>query len=241
MWDSDFIGVYPRSIITSTWTIGSNTYMILNFNNSTSVYCTSVEMKDNFILVIEEFKKIFGLHCLQYSTIQIDNTLYLIYKEELDEHGNYITNTLLSEIKLGHFLLTDDTFCDNVRKVFLFRHILGLSGTMEKNINIHRYYDRETGNLTFIPMSTKDYQIDKKIINNDKSTSIAKVLFLKWFSEKINMRSILMSMLNIQNDAQIPEGIHYTRENISKAIMNLAPEYLWYQNIVVDRIIELLT
>ena len=143
-WDGSNLGVYDKSVVKCVWEKDINKgrtdeYWLISIKNE-SVYCIVKKVKDSFPCIVDELKCVFGLNKLGTHLIKIKGIstpkFFLLIRVDLIDNNFPQEVSLKDYISKYPFMMRDEFFRNQVRKIFVFRDLLGLSSTFESSIRV---------------------------------------------------------------------------------------------------------
>lgn len=223
-WDGSHLGNYSNRIIRAQYINNGVRYTELALELG-DIYCIIKKTKESIECIIDEIKKVFGINKRGTHRICIGRTEYLIYYVPITGDEKIMFEIPLSKISSNDRY--DEDFIKEIRKTIVFCEILGLSSTTERFIRLRM-------------RGQKPYPINwnSKIINTKESV-IPKVLYKKWFEGSTSVVEVLREMI----------GYSETRKNLCEITMDIRNKidgivriydksYIWYSNMIIERISE---
>ena len=245
-WNGSYLGAYTKDVILSKWIIEQTNYysLILDYNNETGIaYGMMSKLKNNFPLIVEDIKHIFGLQARGIHTLKIQNVMYILYYVPFD-NNTLLWETPLYKITINNDLMTQPLFLEHVRKMWIFCDILALKETKESSLRVRKYnYIIHTNDIcTLLESESVDYSI------------LPKTIFNKWFGEHVSMNAVMNSMItNFSKEnllfssleerstfKTLAEITNNIRTAVEAIILKHDKQYVWYIKFIIERISKLL-
>lgn len=224
-WDGSHLGSFKKKIVLLELKIDKRYYILLQLKKKSQVFCIREKSKGSLACVIDELKPFFGLKKIGSHTIEIDKVFYNIYYVPSTPTGEMVWETPLNveefEFKRNEY------FIDEMRKVLIFRDIMGIRQNFERNI-ICRVIDEQ-----YYPISFNDQDNIFLAKNNSDNTKVSssRVLY-KWFGRD-PMKDTYMRMIDNVEDDPIKKIHFYNR--IKKEIERVDPNMIWLLNHIKER------
>ena len=178
-------------------------------------WCIVYSASTNDPLIIDELKPIFGLTRLGTHKVQYKGRGYCLVKPQLDSQGDIVPEVCLSEHD-G----TDRIFIYQAQEVYVFRELLGISQTYEKNIKV-----RHGSPVSLIERRINPFH--GKVIPNNALN--------KWF-EGTDVTLVVKRFLSVSNFNDIPTVTFKLHNDIERVINRVSRGSIFYVSFIVDRI-----
>ena len=211
-WDGSYLGQYTKSVIDWKLETKRSKYCQLNIDGEVTI-CEIKSVKSHIPCVVDEIKPYFGLKKLGTHDLHIGKTLYQIIKATLPSLGGLQEDYRLDEIVKIHGGAQNlpEELISQVRKIYIFRNILGISQSFDRSIRI-RLEDN-----VMIPISFTENKMEPDI-----NKPISKVAIKKWFDgNDMIIPDILFEMLSIDDVNEIEYTIPIIRSEIDKVIKRI--------------------
>lgn len=155
-----------------------------NFENrykikiSKKEHCIKILKYNDFILILDEFKKFFKIPYASKFIAILNSHKYIAVKCD-DE-------VLLKDMDI-ETLFNCSSFLNEIRRVFIFRYIMCLGSNNDSKIDVQMKKIKIGLNTTilYIPVCSKE--VNYKTEFNSESNHIPKVLVEKWFDDKYEL------------------------------------------------------
>lgn len=150
-------------------------------------------------------------------------------KVNLDEDKEIIDENNLKEFshenikKLGEL---ETLFIMQIREVFAFRELMGVSSSYESKIKIKQ------GNKRPYPIS----YYESNITEFHKNNVLSNELISKWFSE-ISLEKQILRLVHISDMDHTTERTMFIRKQMTEVINRINPSYITYVDFVISRIL----
>jgi len=200
------------------------------------IYCMRKRIKNKFPAIVDEFKELFALKKLGTHTVNKGSTIYLLIKCVVPLNNE----TLEPNVELEKFLSEIDTkrvsrsFKYEVRKIFLFRMIMGFNTILNRDV-ILKYEDDK-----FIPIDFSNSlgQLEKRAL------AFPQTIAKQWFAN-ISVEEALNEMLyELKYDLPLGSSqkdiVLYLRTKMEKIINRIDKELIWTSVFFVERLLKLL-
>jgi hypothetical protein len=222
-WDGSDLGWYNTDLIVARWKVRSTEYFKLNALGGTVVICILRKLKNPIPIIIEEFKKLFGLVTRGHHLITIGSTRYVMYYVPVDSSGLAIDEVPISELGSKHELRTHPSFLDMVRRVILVSDILHFSTNYESDIRVRHTSDG------FVPVS---YFCGDTDLHRERSRPLSHKL-ITWLGE--NYDDIIKDTYN-PKDFELSLILDGYREELNRIVERYGLEYQWIVPFIIDKL-----
>jgi len=232
-WDSSYLDTdvrFTNAVIEQKWRCQGIEYSTIRVPAGL-IYCIARAPRDNFPLMVEEMKTIFGVPKCGTHRIRIKGRHYLLYQVNISNDGRVIQETALHKLDRYHPLRSDPQFRRNVQRLLIFCEILSLTSTGEPNIRI-----RIASDGSYIPVATNEFDTTLNKEQGHDFNILKKGLFLSWFGEQTNMSDVAREMVNCRSVNDITSICHDIRNRVSAIIGNYNSNYTWFASFICDRL-----
>ncbi len=250
-WDGGDLG---NAVIVHQWVYNKDRYytvrLVENEEERTLhpgvIHCKIDKGHSNsFVCLIEEIKDLFGVYRRGVHRVTINKKQVLLYyvpltaAETSSDIGsdNIIYERIMCSLSRKDELRSDPEFRKDIQKLLAFCQITGLSGTSERNIVLRYDSTRES----YLPVNVNNAPVKSK---RDRHALSMKV-FDEWFGEHTNINDIVREMVGYKIYSISTAGIiednmlrtlYCMRESIDTTIQKYDPRYIWYSNVIVNKL-----
>lgn len=217
-WDGSFI---DNLNIISVIKIQRTKYWAIKLNNYV-VYCEVRASRNLFPVIVDEIKPLFGLKKLGTHWCYQNGIKYILTQANINNNGDIIQNTLLKDFSLTD--QTNNTLINEIRKIFVFKDILGVN----KNDESHIIIIKNENNC--FPISYMES------IVTDSNSTISTAILEKWFID-INIDDIVKDMTNIENGDQVLDKIYNIHDNIVSIIEKMDRNLITFADLIRSRLL----
>lgn len=225
-WDGshlgDFTGIFDPNKKDELW--------IFSFPLYTNILLPAYikKISSSYPCVIDEIKPIFGIIKNGTHRFTCNNSLYIMIKPsisyQLDINANKMYYVISPNIPVNYQTKYHQTQLDSIRRIVVFRKILGLRTTIS-DISI-----RHDG-LAIMP---NDCVTNTAILKNDNITQKA---FVHWFND-CTISNCICNMFNITNKSMIIELSLKLRNQLEDVICRIDNDHVGLIDIIVNKVIE---
>lgn len=176
-------------------------------------WCRAIRGHNHFCVIIDEIKHLFSLRKCGTVFATVNNIKSTLIKLPISIR-KYKT---LNDINSNDKIMSNKTFCDEVRRIFAFRNIMAIKNTNEKSILVDEVKQRA---YSFAELQCC-YK-DAKIYNGVITPSINRAWFIPIDSN--NMSFIVRNMLQTNGYDEVMLTL---REDMDDIIEHINKDYLW--------------
>lgn len=209
-------GVYEKSIY---WRL-----TFINEGNKSEV-CMLRRIYNVIPCLIDEIKPIFNLEKIGTHWIRHDNKKFLLLRVKLDKEE------IIHDLTLN--LLPFDEKYENlnyeIRKIFAFRDMLGMSRNTEKSIILRKI---NFVNYNYIlPISFYDANMEP----STAKTRISQIILEKWFND-ISVDEIIKKMLKVKYLDEITEVLYTLRKKLENVVQRCDSNHIIFVDEIIAKI-----
>ena len=194
----------------------ANLYRIELEGQDKDKFISVVKYTNAFPLILDEVKRIFLLHYMEYVKVRIDDENYLIY-EHYDE-------SVPLEEHTGRKNITA------IRRLFVFNWLMCINSNHESKI---RVFTSDLNDIKGSKMTSVAMIVERSYNLKPDNFPISKSIMDRWFDgNNINFERTLKFMIeNISPNT--------LKSNLNKIVNRYDNDFSWWVNLVIDRIMQL--
>lgn len=241
VWDGSDLGmIHASSIIGSGVSQLGDTYWVLDIGGHRAV-CIVKRLKTTFPLVVDELKPIFGLPKLGTHRIMVGHQAYLLIRAPpMDPRSNELTEDIPLDLidekttlqgPSGTFRPHDDTlFIHQVRELFAFRELLGVSSSYEKSIRVRVGSASTTEGARPYPIS----YIEATMVPHQEKRMTPETVMKRWFRGQ-SMDHVVAQLLDITERGEISAKLANLRGRLEEVIRRVDAQSIWVSLYIIER------
>lgn len=168
--------------------------------------------------LIDELKPVFKIEKMGTHFTKFHGRMLILLKP------NIVNNVVIEDISLSQVNVKEETFKDQIRNIFLFRELMGVSRSTEKSIIFRQYKDIIKPISFYEPNMNpnKDYKVISNTVLN------------KWFDGSID--TYMREFLNISKREEITETLFKLRSEMEKIVNRIDKRAIAYVDAILNRI-----
>jgi len=236
-WNGTFLGEFDKNIIICEKTIETIRYVELNIDDKYFT-CIIKQSKDLFPCIVDELKHISNLSLkIGTHSLKIGSKLYIIYRPGIKDKFPVYEYTLadienFSDVNMiTNILLANPIFIQEIKKIFTFRELIGLTCNYDSSIRIRPYYN------TYLPLSFREVSTD---ITKDIIKGLPNTALRKWFRED-DMAKMVKNLLKIYDENTVNVKMFELTNKINEVMERIDKNYIWMVGCIIERIRTYLT
>jgi hypothetical protein len=222
-WDGSHIGTISSSNILSRCIVNNRIHMKISL--ASKVYIVKIiEASRTLCCIVDELKILFGVKKNGTHIMTVDRKDYIIVRQVTTARNNMRFMYRVSDINVDFI---GDTLINRIRRVILFREIIGLSSTFESNIHIigADVYSTSENNLVKYGESSISNVMNNNYFEGNISYLIRGIIKIE---DDISLESTLFNLrYKIES---IIERVDRTRIDLVDHIMNRITYHLLYSS-----------
>ena len=168
--------------------------------------------------LIDELKPIFNLEKVGTHWGKLNGKIYILFSLEREK------NEILQELTLDKYKY-DKRLEKEIRKIFLFRELLGVSQNFEKDIILRKK------NLYIQPISFHEANIKP----STSGKVLSNLILEKWFIEK-DLDQAVCEFFEIDNLENVNNVLLPLKDKLEKVITRVDPNSIMYVDEILSRI-----
>lgn len=218
IWDGSHIGVMsPISIVSRSLVGGRVHYMI---DLASKRYIVRVlECSSSLPCVIDELKFIFNIQKNGTHRVTVNGKELVFIRQPMTPRGNMRHIYKINELSVTHL---GCSIVDSIKRVIMFRELIGVSGTYESSMGIIGPYVHSLQESSMV-------QLDE--------CTISDTLRRKYFKDQC-VSGCIKVMLKVKSLDDIPEFIHMVRSRIEEVVERVDRSLIDIVDIIVNRILR---
>ena len=185
-----------------------------------------------FACLVDELKPVFGLEKMGTHWVKLHGKIYILFKPEKDRKNVILEELTLNEYKndkndkhKNHEYKYDKNFEREIRKIFLFREIVGVPRNTEKNVIL-----RIKG-LYVQPISF--YEANLKPDNSGKVLS--NIILDRWFKD-VDLDKAVADFFQITSIERINDVLLPLHQKLEEIVKRTGPSSVMYVDEILSRI-----
>ena len=186
-----------------------------------------------FACLVDELKPVFGLEKVGTHWVKLHGKIYILFKPEKDRRNVIIEELTLNEYKKdkndendkNHEYKYDKNFEREVRKIFLFREIIGVPRNTEKNI-ILRIKGLYVQPISFYEANLNP-RVDGKVLSN--------IILDRWFKD-VDLDKAVSELFQITSIEQINDILLPLEQKLREIIERTDPSSVMFVGEILSRV-----
>lgn len=172
-----------------------------------------------FACLVDELKPVFGLEKVGTHWVKLYGKIYILFKPEKNRK-----NVLIEELTLNDYKY-DKNLEKEIQKIFLFREIVGVPRTTEKNV-ILRIKGLYVQPISFYESNLKP---------NNSGKVLSNIILDKWFKD-VDLDKAVAEFFKIQSIEQINDVLLPLHQKLEEIVKRTGPSSVMYVDEILSRI-----
>lgn len=214
----------PSDNIIWTERISGIDYCHIKLDEDNIIYAEIKQSQHLLTVIIDEIKPIFGLNKLGTLWFKYGGHFYILMKVDIyPESHEIVTRKNLKKFKIKSL---DQKLLHEVRKIFIFKEILGINSNTEKNILILNNDDIQ------IAVSNNECSIKK----GENESCLSDTICQKWFKD-LDTNIFIQEMVKVHHPDRVSSKSFKIYEKIVNVIERIDRKLITFADLVKLRLL----